>query len=54
LSARRHLLVMKFGGSSMGSAERIKAAARAEAERAVAAAQGEAMKLRDDARVLAN
>jgi len=32
LSARRHLLVMKFGGSSMGSAERIKAAARLTAE----------------------
>jgi aspartokinase/homoserine dehydrogenase 1 len=28
LSTRGHLLVMKFGGSSMGSAERIKAAAR--------------------------
>ena len=28
MSTRGHLLVMKFGGSSMGSAERIKAAAR--------------------------
>src|SRR6185312_2699930 len=35
-------------------AERITADARAEAERAVAAAQSESMKLRDDARVLAN
>jgi bifunctional aspartokinase / homoserine dehydrogenase 1 len=32
LSTRGHLLVMKFGGSSMGSAERIKAAARLTAE----------------------
>jgi len=32
LSIRGHLLVMKFGGSSMGSAERIKAAARLTAE----------------------
>ena len=32
MSTRPHLLVMKFGGSSMGSAERIKAAARLTAE----------------------
>ena len=32
MSIRGHLLVMKFGGSSMGSAERIKAAARLTAE----------------------
>ena len=47
-------LAQQLVDEARADAERIKAAARAEAERAIAAAQGEAMKLRDDARVLAN
>jgi type III secretion protein N (ATPase) len=47
-------LAQQLVDEARADAERIKAAARAEAERAIASAQGEAMKLRDDARVLAN
>lgn len=50
--ARREAEAVRNGAHA--DAERITADARSEAERAVAVAQSEAMKLRDDARVLAN